>query len=150
MIREAFIALVASLIVLLGYVSPARAQEEPTNGFIVNDSTVNLQTISYKEAVNVFLFMQRHWHDGNRIRVFVPPFQSASFRNLAQKHGMSTVTYYESIIAKQHSGVASFTVANREQSIPIQVGVTPYSIGYYNDTIAINTGIGVRVLSVTP
>lgn len=149
MTKELIILIMSAFPFLLGYCNPVHAQEEPS-GFVVNDSTVNLQTISYKEAVNIFLFMQRHWHDGNRIKVFVPPLQSPSFRHLAQRLGMSSVTYYESIVAKQHSGVASFTIANREQSIPIQVGVTPYSIGYYNDTIAINTGIGVRVLNVAP
>ena len=49
MIREAFIALVASLIVLLGYCSPVHAQEGPTIGFIVNDSLSVYGSVRYTD-----------------------------------------------------------------------------------------------------
>ena len=140
---------IAFTVLLMGVaLSSAHAQSNaPQSPYIVNDATVNLQTITYREASNIFLMVQRHWYDGNRIKVILPPFQSNSFKELAKELGMSSVTYYELLVAKNHSGTVSYIVANSEQSIPIQVGATPFSIGYYRDTIAINAGIGVRYLS---
>ena len=140
------------LLVAGGPISAAAAMIPPskTSGFIVNNATVDLHTIAREDVVGIFMFQKRYWDSGNKVVVVLPPLGSISFNRLAVLELRVGAQFYNDMIqAKVQHGLAAPVFVTQESFIPIKVANTPYSIGYYHDTITINTGIGIRVLPLT-
>ena len=134
MIRALIIALVVSIAL------PAQAE------LYAND-TLSLQTITYAESYDIFSF-QTKYIAGERIVVVLPPRESLSFKSLAITIGKTPTSYADVVESKQYGGNAFPVWALTESEVLRKVSIIPYSIGFYHDKIAINTGIGIRIIPI--
>lgn len=133
-------ALIGLLVCLFMSVSGVKA------GIIAN-STTDMNTLTKQEAFQIFNF-ELKFYSGQKLRIVLPPENSLSFSSLATQLGRGTQSYLDVVKSKEHGGVASPIWASSESNVITKVAVTPYSVGFFHDTIAINTGIGVRIISV--
>lgn len=119
-------------------------------GYVANKRTVSLDTMTPEQAYRVFSLYDQYWSDsGQRIQLILPPITSVSYKILAWE-GLRTdpQSYYESIQARIHVGKQAPRFVDSEERVILSVSDTPYSIGYYHGTIAVNTGRMVRVIRV--
>lgn len=124
----------------------------PTVGsteMVVNESVIETQ-ISRDEAVKIFLFYRKFWDkSGTRIVVVLPPPNSVLFRRLASEElNLGPTEYYENVKAKMFAGAAQPVIAESENEVLIKISNIPYSIGYYHGNFKINTGFGIRTITV--
>ncbi len=114
--------------------------------YITNDVTP-LNTISVEQAFELFTF-QSKFINAEKVTIVLPPYGSRSFKLLAFDLGKTTSSYFDIIQSKEHGGAAAPIWADSETAVLRKVSNIPYSIGFYHDKIAINTGTGVRIINV--
>lgn len=119
-----------------------------TSSFIINRLVLS-DSITQEELAQIFLFQVKLWPNNAKVTVILPPVDSIAFRTLAvEELGMSSNSYYELLKAKEYSGRASLNFASSESFVVIKVAQTPYSIGYFSNSMAINAGLGIKILKV--
>ena len=138
--------LTAALLSLLPLCVQSQQSGSDYSDFIAN-RRVNIDELTRNDILEIFLFQIKFWQNNTKIVVVLPPYESVSFKRLAQNElKMTTVSYYETLKAKEYAGKATLLFAPNDAFVVIKVAQTPYSIGYYKDAITINNGIAVRVI----
>ena len=121
----------------------------PRSAVIVNTATMPIMSMTRAEVIDIFFFHKKYLDSGIRVVVVLPPQDSISFKRMAMLIlNISPALYYETILAKSNGGHINPIFAYSEDFVPIKVANTPYSIGYYHDTITINTAIGISVVPI--
>lgn len=130
-------------VLLLGAARPVNSE------MVVNSAVVETQ-ITREEAIKIFLFYRKFWErSGVRITVVLPPPQSMLFKRLAiEELNLNSADYYENVKAKMYAGAAQPIFVESESEVLIKIANIPYSIGYYHGNFKINTGYGIRTISV--
>jgi hypothetical protein len=111
------------------------------------NSNIDLTYITQEQAYELFTF-QSKFVNAEKITIVLPPYGTRSFKLLAFDLGKTSSSYYDIIQSKVHGGVVSPEWADSELSVLRRVSAIPYSIGFFYDKIAINTGASVRIISV--
>lgn len=117
--------------------------------FIVNHS-ISTSELSREEVFQIFFFLKKFDSKlGVKLIVILPPPNSYLFKQLAtQELDMSASQYLSSIRARIVDGSAHPVFADSEAEVLIKVANTPYSIGYFYNSIKINDGYGVKTIII--
>lgn len=120
------------------------------NSEIVVNALVLENQLTREETIKIFLFYRKFWErSGARITVVLPPPNSILFKRLAvEELNLSSTDYFESIKAKMYAGAAQPIFVESESEVLIKIANIPYSIGYYHGNFKINTGFGIRTISI--
>jgi hypothetical protein len=119
----------------------------PVHSEVIANSVSSIETLTKQEAFAVFAFDVK-FASGKRLKVILPPEDSISFKALAKRIDKTPSNYLDIVKSKEHGGVTSLIWATSESNVITKVSTTPYSIGFYHDKIAINTGLGIRVIPI--
>jgi hypothetical protein len=108
-------------------------------------------SISHRELESVFKLQTRYVsaYPGHVVTVVLPPVDSISFKRLASEElYLSPVYYADTLTSQISSGSFPPIRVDTESQIIIKLINTPYSIGYYNEILVINTKFGLRKLRI--
>lgn len=120
------------------------------NSEIVVNAMVLENQLTREETIKIFLFYRKFWErSGARITVVLPPPNSMLFKRLAvEELNLSSTDYFENVKAKMYAGAAQPIFVESESEVLIKIANIPYSIGYYHGNFKINTGFGIRTISI--
>ncbi len=114
--------------------------------YYVNED-MDLNVITATQAYEIFTF-QTKFLNYERITIVLPPYNTRSFRALANNLGKTSISYLDTISSKTHGGAIQPVWADTELGVLRKVSIINNSIGYYDDKIAINTGTHVRIIGI--
>ena len=117
--------------------------------FIVNHN-ISTSELSREDIFQIFFFIKKFDNRlGVKLTVILPPPNSYLFKQLAtQELDMSASQYLNSIKARMVDGSAAPVFAESEAEVLIKIANTPYSIGYFYNSIKINDGYGVKTVVI--
>ena len=141
---------VVSILSILNFNSAQALELEGSPGNIVgNTNSIDIKELNKDEAYYIFTLVKRYTTNGSKIKIILPPLNSYSFKDLSHRIiGTNTMTYYELIKAKEYAGISNFVFVDREDAVITKVATTANSIGYYYGTIAINSNIGIHIITI--
>ena len=112
-----------------------------SNIFFNSDLNATRFTLAFAEIIwAVMLF----WPGDT----FTRPTYSEMSRLASEELNLGPTEYYENVKAKMFAGAAQPVIAESENEVLIKISNIPYSIGYYHGNFKINTGFGIRTITV--
>ena len=141
--KNIFLYYFLAIVLLLAFPKSSKAD------FVVNQSIISNE-MTQEEIIHIFFFYKKYdARQGSKLVVILPPANSYLFKQLATKElNTSASQYLTSVKAKIAEGSASPIFVETEAEVLIKVSNTPYSIGYFYDSLKLNDGYGVKTVII--